>query len=197
MPEIKATGTPGTSPVIRVRHLKENVAALDCFEPQAQEAIRCHVADTIRLVERSASSAWLPIEVDVEIGEAVGEVRGEEGVYEWSRRALQRSMGGPLLHGIVRGALGMFGPDPKGLLKLVPRSIANVYRNCGSWSSTEVSAKVVDLHWHDVPAAFKASEMSQVGFAGAFVAVLDVVKATGEASCAATPDGVDFHIRWR
>ena len=48
----------------------------------------------------------------------------------------------------------------------------------------------VVLHWHDVPAAFKASEMSQVGFAGAFVAVLDVVKATGEASCAATPDGV-------
>ncbi len=197
MLELKATGTPGTSPMIRVRHLKENVAALDCFEQGFQDAIRRGLGDTVGLVERSASSAWLPIEVDVEIGEVVGQVCGEDGVYEWSRRALERSMGGPLLSGIVRGALGMFGSDPRGLLKLVPRTIANVYRNCGTWSSTEVSAKGVDLHWHDVPAAFRASEMSQIGFAGAFVAVLDVVKATGEANCALTVDGVDFQIRWR
>ena len=65
------------------------------------------------------------------------------------------------------------------------------------WSSTEISAKAVDLHWHEVPQAFKASELSQVGFAGAFVAVLDVVRASGEAICAATPDGMDFRIRWR
>ena len=197
MGELKATGTPGTSPVIRVRHLKENVAALDCFDSEVQAAIRRDLGDTVGLVERSASSAWLPIEVDIELGEAVGRACGEDGVYEWSRRALERSMGGPLLSGIVRGALGMFGPDPKGLLKLVPRSISSVYRNCGTWSSTEISAKAVDLHWHEVPQAFKASELSQVGFAGAFVAVLDVVRASGEATCAATPDGIDFRIRWR
>ncbi|MCR9164439.1 MAG: hypothetical protein ACE37F_06615 [Nannocystaceae bacterium] len=91
----------------------------------------------------------------------------------------------------------MFGPDPKGLLKLIPRTVASLYRNCGSWSSSPIEGCGVDLYWQDVPDVFLTAEMSKVGFAGAFVSVLDLVKTRGRVRHVDTQDGgIEFRVLW-
>lgn len=189
-------GKPGTAPVIRVRHMQENLAALDRLEEARVEAVLDSLGDTVALIRGSASSSWMPVEVDVEVTEAVGAICGEDAVHRWSRRALELSLGGPLLRGIVQGALRMVGRDPRRIVKFVPRGIAGVYRNCGSWSSAETGDGFVDLHWSRVPKVVFDSPMSRHGFAGAFVAVLDVADVEGTVEVSEGDGALTFSVRW-
>ncbi|MCR9159415.1 MAG: hypothetical protein ACE37F_23085 [Nannocystaceae bacterium] len=191
----EAVGTPGLVPVIRVRQMRENLAALDCFEPELQARIRARLADTVGLIEDAPSSSWLPIEVDAEVAETVGALAGVEGARRWGRRGLQRSFGAPFLQSIVRGAVGVFGLDPAKIVRFVPRGVSNIYRNCGTWEAIAADGGFVDLRWSDPPASF-ASKVCKESFAGALEAIFEALDRSGTVTLRRDGDALVFELRW-
>lgn len=154
-------------PEMRASHLKSNVESLSELGAESDRAIRHAVADVVRTIEEASRVAWLPLELDVRLTEAVAAACGLESTKRWSSGAIVRSADGPLLRPLIHGLQAM-GLTPATALKRAPYAWGLIYRGCGELRFEPEGEREIVLTQDDAPDAMLASRTYCEGIAGAF-----------------------------
>jgi hypothetical protein len=88
---------------MRVSHIKANVDSFRVLEPEEGRQVRDLLGrQLLDAIEAAPKNAWMPVEVDIEMTEAVGEVCGEDGVRRWSREAFEALLDAARAQGEIR-----------------------------------------------------------------------------------------------
>ena len=158
---------------MRASHIDSNLHSLAALGPEREQAILEQVPEGVRAVEESSRVSWLPLELDVQLTDAVERVCGRERMKRWARDAILRSSEGWLLRPVVVG-LSALGLTPQGALKRVPTGWSLVYRDCGSLRYERADARGITLVHDDVPDAMLENLTYLEGIAGAFEGIAEI-----------------------
>lgn len=185
-------------PMIRASQVKANLTGLERLGAGAERRVRERMSpETVEAIELATRVAWLPIELDVELCEAVDREVGRSRLWEWQVEAALESMRGPLLSPLVTGAVRLFGPKPGRLLKFASRAWSQVYRDCGEVELGSASDSAAVLEYRGGPDVVVADAMYLSTIAAGFSSVFLVLELTGDVDVdAADRDCVRFRFSW-
>lgn len=139
-----------SSSSMRASHLQANLRMLSKLSREQEARVRADASETVRAIEGSARTAWLPLSLDVALNNAVYDVAGPRGLRNWSREAIMESARGPLLGPIRRGLLRL-GITPQSSLKRAPLAWKLMYRDCGEIRYTGSGSHAAELALVDPP----------------------------------------------
>ena len=126
-----------TDPAVRASHLKEDVAALSTLGHDLESRVRARVATrTLRVIEDATRVDWLPLELNVELAEAVFQEAGDARTRAWASASFGLSLNA-FFKPLMESALRLFDPTPHRIYGFLPRAWPTVYRNSGSVSVEE------------------------------------------------------------
>jgi len=166
------------APAVRASHLKEDLAALASLGPELERRVRARAStQTLRAIEDATRVDWLPIELNVDLAEAVFAEAGEARTRAWARASFQLSLNAffkPLLETVLR----LFDPTPHRIYGLVPRAWPAVYRNAGTATVEERDAAEARITVQDLPFALMNDAFLRA-VAGTFECVLELAKVDG------------------
>lgn len=195
-----ASQTPGRpSPLMRASYLQSNVESLGRLGARTEADIRRRAVRAVEEIERALRTAWLPLQLDIELTDAIEQLAGRDATRELARHAIAVSAEGPLLRPFLR-ALKAVGLTPHAGFKVAPKAWRSVYRFCGELEVERDDDRAVTLTQHDAPEAILYSEAYQVGIAGALEGV---VLLTGGAAPSVEPEAhgplrrVRYRCTWR
>lgn len=181
---------------MKASHIQENVRALAQLGPEREREARARIsAATMDAVMSANRVAWLPIEYDVEITEAVGSL-GASATRDWSREAMLKTIDGPLFRAFVTGALNLFGSAAGMYLRLFVRGYSQIYRHCGTLQLIDEDVNSLTLRLVDAPASILKSEAYLEGLAGAFESSFALGNAKGHIDVAIRSTHCDFRCAW-
>ncbi len=122
-----------SSPLVRARHLKQVLAAVD-RQPNRQ-AIRDRMGPTlVATIEEATGFDWLPVAHDVAMAGALDEVLGPAGLATFNREMMLHSFRGPLLRALEEVATRLLGLDAGAWASWVPKGWALMFQGCGRWT---------------------------------------------------------------
>jgi len=154
-------------------------------------------ADTVRIIETSPRTAWLPMALDVELNLAVHKVAGAAGLTALNRQALQNAFRGPLLHPLVEGAKRLFGLSPAALLHLATRPHGAITRDAGTMRAEKVGHNEYMLFHEDMPPLYADNETYLLGFVAIVEGVFAFFECTGEVDLERmSPTAIRLRSRW-
>ncbi|MGC3996508.1 MAG: hypothetical protein QM767_02820 [Anaeromyxobacter sp.] len=164
---------------VRARHLKSLIESID-QHPQAA-AIRARVpAQLLAGIEASFGFDWCPMEWDIVLTRAVGEVV-DEGVEAFFKQAMRASFQGPLLRTLVETGLRMFGADPGTAATWVPRGWQLIFQGCGRWRVVGHAQGRAELAIEDLPPECAVDDLWPRSVTGAMAAVASITSDDGTA----------------
>ncbi len=184
-------------PLMRVSHMQSNVEALRDLGAVDEARVREAAADQVLAIEQAVRVAWLPVELDLVLTEAVEAVCGEQRLRRWGRDAIAKSGDGPLLRPFVN-ALQRVGLTPHAALKRVPYGWNLVYKDCGKVRYERVGDTEALLVHEGAPELMCESAPYLVGIAGSFDGVMQIVGGRGCHARAEVvePGVVHYPCRW-
>jgi len=151
------------------------------LEPAAAAGVRARLAPATReALERSSRLAWLPIEVDVELTDAIYAELGATRAREMFRRNLSAALDTPILRSLAQGALRIFGASPARLFGWAPKAYAQLYRDSGEMRFESEGPGAARLELSGLPFAIARSRDYLDGMASAFAAGFDLMGIKGE-----------------
>jgi hypothetical protein len=151
------------------------------LEPAAAEGVRARLAPATRdALERSSRLAWLPIDVDVELTDAIYAELGAARAREMFRRNLSAALDTPILRSLAQGALRLFGASPERLFAWAPKAYAQLYRDAGEMRFERDGPGAARLELSRLPPAVASSRDYLDGMASAFAAGFDLMGIKGE-----------------
>jgi hypothetical protein len=154
---------------------------LAALEPEVRERVRARLApDTLGTLERSSRLAWLPIEIDVELTDAVYAELGAARAHALFRRNLTAALDTPILRSLAHGALRLFGASPERLFGWAPKAYMQLYRDAGAMRFESDGPGAARLELSLLPAAVAASRDYLDGVAAAVAAGFDLMGVDGE-----------------
>jgi hypothetical protein len=137
---------------VRARHMKSLLEAGDLLEPDLAEQIRALVPRSIvETVEGATPSAWLPLEINVELADILATALGPERSLSFFRGMVLREYQTSLFKTFITGITRAMGVSPGVFVKVVPRGWELVYQECGSFTPLDVAATQARLLFEDVP----------------------------------------------
>jgi hypothetical protein len=137
------------SPLVRARHLKLVLAAVD--RQPSRQAIRDRMGPTlVSTIEEATGFDWLPVAHDVAMARSLDEVLGPAGLATFNREMMLQSFRGPLLVVLAEIATRFLGLDAGAWASWVPKGWALMFQGCGRWTVVrhgegEATLTVVDL----------------------------------------------------
>ena len=145
------------------------------------ERVRAQDPALFAAVEEAPRSAWLPIALNVRWVEAVDRAHGWPRALDFLAARVADQFGSPLFRGFVEGGVRLLGLDPGALVRLVPRGLAIVFRDCGEWTAVRTSETSVELRAAGLPKelAGHARWIESVG--GAALAMFGLCRVRGSA----------------
>lgn len=180
---------------MRGAYLRDNYAVLDRLGAGIVERVNGRLAAEVRdRIAGAPADAWMPVELDVLLTEAIFAELGEPGLRRANREVFLGAVEGPLLRPIFAGLRRMFGVTPLSLLRLAPRMWSTIYRDCGDLSLDQHEgqhAVVLD----DLPALLMASPQYFVGVSGVIDACFVLTRRTGTVDLEL--DEQSRRVRWR
>lgn len=160
-------------PSIRASFLHSNFEALATLGPIAVRRVRARLPEqVIGDAEGATKVAWLPVEYDVLLTEAVEAELGPRVMHDWTREGVLRSTNTPLLSPLVRSARAIFGLSPHGFLKRAPHGFGTLYRHCGAMSYADAGERTAAITWGELPDAIVRSDAYCRAIAAALEAIL-------------------------
>lgn len=187
-----------TSPAIRASYAQENVRALAQLLPPTETAVRTRAAREIAEVMAAGRLAWLPIELDLAILEAIAAVGGESELRAHARAALLASTETPLLRPIRDGALRLLGARPENIFKWAPNAWGISFRACGvvSWEHLEPEHGVIRVR--ELPPLLFANRPWALTAAGAFEGGVELGRGrAAQVDVAVAGTELRYDIRWQ
>ncbi len=172
-------------PSIRASQVHANLVALAQLGPDNERRVREAIAPaTLHAMQEVISAAWLPVELDIELTEAIARILGAETNRAWSRDGMVRSLKGGMLGPMFQGAVRILGLRPSSIYKFAPSAWKAVYRDCGTLSVTHGAELRAELSVEGVPGVMTASRTYFEGIAGALEGVLTVCRVQGSVAVA-------------
>ena len=192
-------------PLVRVRHLKSVLAAVD-RHPRRPE-LRARIGpDLLTAVEEGTGTDWLPIGHDVAMAGALDAVLGPEGLAAFNREMMRQSLRGPLLSALVELATQFLGLDAGAWARWIPRGWVLMFQGFGRWTivrrgQAEVRGQgEVTLTLAELPPVCATDAVWPRSVASTLSGILPAVGATGTVEL----DSVDplkgtvvYTMRWR
>jgi hypothetical protein len=176
----------------RGRYMKDYVAAVRRLPPSKQEAVLRGLESVVEQVERAANSEWLPIETNLALTDAIFRELGSEEADTFYQHWLRRQVGTPLWSSLVATALKLFGLDPGGVAKWVPKAFELMYRDYGTFGVERIGPSHAVLHLKEMPAELVHSFNWQRSVCSGMYALFFVTRVKGTAQI----DHVDVEHRW-
>lgn len=142
---------------------------------------------------------WLPIEIDLELGEAVSDVLGPDVDRERARLCVLHCFETPLLRPFLHGADMLFGLSPAGLIATIPRGWPAVYRDAGTLRYEIDGGLRRVLIYEDVPTAVIGSRLYLESLAGSLESIFELCKVEGSVSLGrvdASARRAELHFEW-
>jgi hypothetical protein len=185
---------------MRAAHLKSRVALLSELPPGPRQQVFAGLGPTtIAQIEGAARTAWLPVELDLDITESLARVLGIPATRAASKQGLLRTVEGPLLKPMIQAMIGVLGLTPASWLQWYPRLWPTIYRASGVLVVRHVPPDAVSLHVSGMPRPLASSRAYIEGLAGAFEAAFDVCRVAGNVVGrvdSADPSTAHFDARW-
>ncbi len=164
---------------MRASVIQGNLSDLRRLPDDLASEVRAAISPgVIEDVESANRIAWLPLEHDLEISDAVERVAGSVRRREWARSSMLLSMRGPLLEPMWRAALRVFGVSPGALFHVVPTGWAAVYRDVGTVKHRP-STDSAYITISDLTDVLVHNEPYLQGICGTFQALLDASRVPG------------------
>lgn len=121
-----------STPVVRARHLKSVLAAVD-RERRAHDIRRATGDLVVARIEAASGMDWLPVEHDVALANGLHAVLGAAGHAAFNEAMMAESYRGPLLGTLVQTAFLVIGNDPARWARWIPKGWSLAFRDCGEW----------------------------------------------------------------
>jgi len=123
--------------------------------------------------------AWLPIALNVRWVEAAARAFGWPAALDFLAARVADQFGSPLFRSLVDGGVRLFGLNPGALMRVIPRGLAIVFRDCGEWTVVRTSDSSLELRAGSLPeqVASHARWLESIG-AGA-IAMLALCRTSG------------------
>ncbi len=190
-----------TGPLTRARHLRSLVEKVRELPAGPRAAVLDAIgAAALDEVEGSASSDWLPFELDLALTHAVAGVLGPEGTHQFFQQHQLASFQGPLFKALVDSATTIFGLDPGSWARWIPRGWGIVFRECGQWVVDRSEKGAVDLALVAPPPGSLEDELWLRSVASSFSAFLVVARSEGEFALDRVDrsrDAACYRLRWK
>lgn len=185
------------TPRIRASHCKGTLRAIYAVAPASTAGILAALPAQVREGLAGATGVdFLPAAWDVALVRAIEAQVDAPTARRIYRTTMVDALGGPLLGGLVRGALQVFGASPGGLYRWAGRGWGHVCQGCGTLRLEEVGERSAVLVLDGMPPALAVPPyLAAVG--ATLEAVLDVCGATGAVETTPREGGARFLARWR
>jgi hypothetical protein len=164
--------------------MKDYLAAVRRLPPSRQEAVLRGLEPIVESIESAANSEWLPIETNLALTDAIFRELGSEEADTFYQHWLRRQVGTPLWSSLVATALKLFGLDPGGVAKWVPKAFELMYRDYGTFSVDRVGSAQAVLHLKDMPVELVHSFNWQRSVCSGMHALFFVTRVRGNAQIA-------------
>jgi len=179
---------------MRAAHLKANVAQLEMLGTERKARVLAAIDPAvIDAIHQATRLAWLPVDYDVAVSRAVVSVCGYDGAMQWSRAATEDTLRSPLLRNVVRPALRLFRSTPAGFLRLLPRMLSTIYRDCGTFEVHPAGPHSVRIEATNLPHVIHDDETYLHGLGETFAMACELV---GVSPSATTERRSDGHVTW-
>lgn len=189
---------PSTGPTVRASHVKEDLEALAKLGAGVEAEVRARLPRALldQLAE-SARSDWIPIDLNVNVVEAVHAVAGEAGLRLWGRESFLLSLTSffrPLLQTIT----ALFDPTPPAICRFAPRAWLATYRDAGAVQLLDIGEHQLQVALVDFPEPLRRRPFL-IAFAGTFEATYVFCAYSGEVKIVPLIDGANpgFEVSWR
>lgn len=184
-------------PEIRAALVKSDLSSARALEA-APRILAAISPATVKRGEEAFTSAWLPLELDLEITQAVFREMGEEAVRVWSRTSIAQLFEGPLLRPLTDAGIKAFGATPQSWIKWFPRLWPSVLRNCGELSIAESGERSAVIRLCGAPRAILDSPPFLRSLCGACEGAILFVRAVARVEYRLEKDGTGvFRADWQ
>ena len=185
------------TPRLLASHSQATLRTLRTRAPEAVERVLARLPAEARegLVD-AVRVEFVPAAWDLALVHAIQGVLGGPASRALYRDALLDSLGGPLLGGLLKGALGLFGASPERLFGWAGRGWGHVTASCGELRLEAADATSARLVLEGLPAEL-AEPLYLEAIAASLEALLTVCKVEGRVEVGAWPGGARFEARWR
>ena len=160
-------------PTIRAAFFHSNLEALAALgEDESRRVLARLPPQLLQEVEEAARVAWLPIEHDVALTEAIAAELGRDALRAWSRDGFLRSADSPILAPMIRSVRAIFGITPHSILRRVPYAWPLLFRDCGTMEYAEAGDRAASLVLRGAPAVITRSAAYLDGMSGGLEAAV-------------------------
>lgn len=185
---------------VRASHLKDDLATLSILGEEAEQRVRSRLPPaTIGAIEQATRGAFLPVELNAELADAVYAEAGPVGARAWGRSSIIHALGTPLLQGLVRTATALLGLTPTAYFKYAPLAWNAIYHDCG-----ELAVQFLGPTEARIAAGPLPPSLTRIGYttalAGTFEGAFSFCKVRGEVALDAAPSahaGCVYVATWR
>ncbi len=178
---IAASSLPTVGPLDPAVRAAFTQAALHAALAAEPVRLRAALAESpLDQVLDASRSAWIPVEIDMDVTEAITAVLGPDRCTEFWRKSLVETMRSPILGPMVDGVVAVFGLAPESLLRWTPRAWSAVYRNCGTMTVLERGIREGRIGFDDITPALLRSGAFIEALRASFEAVFTLCRVHGE-----------------
>jgi hypothetical protein len=190
----------GERPVVRGRHMKALVAALETWEGGARPPALLP-AEALRTISSAGGLDWLPVALNLQVTQAIYDGLGPLGADRFFRAQSLESFDGPILQTMVTTAVRMFGLDPASFARWVPRAWHMIFRGVGEWTVGELrpGATAVVLTLAHLPSECADHPVWLRSVSRSLSALFDLARVPGSAELPPRARGgheAQFELRW-
>jgi hypothetical protein len=140
-------------PSVRARHMKAFMEAIDALKPPDAGSVRALAnPDALLEIETCLPSAWLPIEMDVELTEHVSNVLGAARADRFYQKLTLGDYETSVFKSFIDMTVRMIGLSPNTYVKMVPHGFGLMYRDYGSFRALEREENRARLLFSTIPA---------------------------------------------
>jgi hypothetical protein len=183
------------APLIRARHPQMLLALLGERHPTAHTKVMQNV-ESAGKVTRALPVEWLPVELDVEIVEAVTRLLSPQQMDALVAERQRQEMGSALFKTFVAMAEKLFGLTPATMIRNLGRGWNQVFSDCGEIEVLKSEARSAVVLIHALPEACLASA-AWIGALPAGMRVLfELVNTTGEVAVARRVADIELRFSW-
>jgi hypothetical protein len=136
-------------------------------------------ADTRRALDAAISAAWVPVELDVAVMEAVTSRLGWDAARKLVEARQREEMGSALFSTFVTSILRLAGTSPGQLVKQVPTGWKQLFRDCGTFEILELGAREARLSITGLPACCTTSAPWMGGIPAGLALLYGMIKREG------------------
>lgn len=165
---------------VRARHMKSLLEASERLEPDLAEHIRSLIPEPVLdAVEDAMPSAWLPLEMNIQVADILATALGPERSLSFFRGMVLREYETSLFKTFIAGITRVMGVTPAVFVKVVPRGWELVYRDCGSFTPLDVDANSARLLFDELPELCVRNRLWLDAVRSTFYSAFDLADVTG------------------